>query len=195
MQFLKLYIIFKREYFMKNFFIIHGTFGHNKENWFPWLEEKLKNKGFDVYNFNYPTPEGHNFENWARVLDQAKDKISEESVFICHSIAPIFLIKYVLVNNLKIGKLISVSGVNNYNCGNPDFDDINKFMFVQDVSDFVNLCKDRICIYSKDDPYIKFSALQDFASSIEAEEIVYDKAGHFNEASGYVKFESLLDLI
>ncbi len=30
---------------MKNYFIIHGTFGHNKENWFPWLETELKNQG------------------------------------------------------------------------------------------------------------------------------------------------------
>lgn len=39
---------------MRNCFIIHGTFGHNKENWFGWLEETLKSKGFEVYNFNYP---------------------------------------------------------------------------------------------------------------------------------------------
>ena len=39
---------------MKNYFIIHGTFGYNKENWFGWLEETLKSKGFEVYNFNYP---------------------------------------------------------------------------------------------------------------------------------------------
>lgn len=99
---------------MRNCFIIHGTFGHNKENWFAWLEVTLKSKGFEVYNFNYPTPEGHNFENWSKVLDQAKDKITEESVFICHSSAPIFLIKYCLTNNIKIGKLIAVSGANNF---------------------------------------------------------------------------------
>ena len=92
---------------MKNYFIIHGTFGHNKENWFPWLEQELVNLGYEVFNFNYPTPKGHNFENWSKVLDQAKDKITEESVFICHSSAPIFLIKYCLTNNIKIGKLIS----------------------------------------------------------------------------------------
>lgn len=71
---------------MKNYFIIHGSYGHNKENWFPWLEEKIKQKGYDVFNFNYPTPNGQNFENWSKVLDQVKDKINEESVFICHSI-------------------------------------------------------------------------------------------------------------
>ena len=62
---------------MKNYFIIHGSYGHSKENWFPWLEEKIKQKGYDVFNFNYPTPNGQNFENWSKVLDQVKDKINE----------------------------------------------------------------------------------------------------------------------
>ncbi|MBE5758376.1 MAG: hypothetical protein E7345_05605 [Clostridiales bacterium] len=177
---------------MRNYFIIHGTFGHNKENWFSWLEETLKSNGFDVYNFNYPTPEGHNFENWSKVLDQAKYKITEESVFICHSSAPIFLIKYCLTNSVKIGKLIAVSGANNFKVGVPEFDDINKFMFVDDVSNFKNLCKERICFYAKNDPYIKLEALQDFARSIVAKEIVYDNAGHFNASAGYTEFKDIL---
>ena len=177
---------------MKNYFIIHGTFGHNKENWFGWLENLLKSKGFDVYNFNYPTPVGHNFENWSKVLNQAKEKITDESVFICHSSAPIFLIKYCLTNNVRIGKLVSVSGANNFKVGVPEFDDINKFMFVDDVSKFKNLCKERICFYSKDDPYIKLYALEDFAQSIQAEKIIYDNAGHFNENAGYSVFEDII---
>lgn len=179
---------------MKNYFIIHGTFGHNQENWFPWLEKELKSSGNEVFNFNYPTPEGHTFENWSQVLDQAKDKITEESVFICHSSAPIFLIKYCLTNDIKIGKLIAVSGANNFKVGVPEFDDINKFMFVDDVSNFINLCKERICIYSKNDPYIKPHELEDFAKSIKAKSIVYDKAGHFNSSAGYTKFEDVLKL-
>ena len=91
---------------MKNYFIIHGTFGHNKENWFGWLEETLKSMGFDVYNFK-------------------------------------------------------------------------------------NLCKERICFYAKNDPYIKLEALQDFARSIEAKELVYDNAGHFNASAGYTEFKDI----
>ena len=33
---------------MKNYFIIHGTYGHNKENWFPWLENELTKQGFEI---------------------------------------------------------------------------------------------------------------------------------------------------
>ena len=180
---------------MKNYFIVHGTFGHNKENWFGWLEEELKLKGYNVYNFNYPTPEGHNFENWSKVLDKAKDKITNESVFICHSIAPIFIVKYCLTNNISIGKLISVSGANNFKVGVPEFDEINRFMFVNDVSNFKTLCKERICFYSKNDPYVKLEALQSFAKSIDAMEIVYEDAGHFNTSAGYTTFVDILNYL
>ena len=180
---------------MKNYFIIHGTFGHNKENWFGWLEDVLKNKEFNVYNFNYPTPEGHNFKNWSNVLNLVQEYISEDSVFICHSSASIFLVKYCLQNNIKIGRLISVSGFNNYIGGHPEFDDINKDMFVDDVSRFVDLCRERICIYSIDDPYISLDASSKFAKSLEASEVVYENAGHFNEKSGYSTFEDILNYL
>ena len=84
---------------MKNCFIIHGTFGHNQENWFPWLEHELKLRGgYEVFNLNYPTPEGQNFESWSRVLNRYKDKITDETVFICHSIGCVFLVKYCIHN-------------------------------------------------------------------------------------------------
>ena len=176
---------------MKNFFIIHGTFGHNKENWFPWLENKLKEQGKEVFNFNYPTPEGQSFESWSAVLDKVRDKITPESVFVCHSIASVFLVKYCIVNNLHIKKLISVSGANNFSVGIKEFDDINKSMFIDDVSNFKNLCPERICYFSENDPYVKLQDLESFADSISAKKVVYKNAGHFNEKAGYTKFEDL----
>lgn len=151
--------------------------------------------GYEVYNFNYPTPKGQNFENWSKVLDKVKDKITQDIVFICHSIAPIFLIKYCINNNIKIGKLISVSGINNFKGGIPEFDEINKFMFVDDVSNFIDLCDERICIYSNNDPYIKIEELKNFANSIKVKQIVFENAGHFNEKAGYTKFEYILTLL
>lgn len=179
---------------MKNYFIIHGTYGHNKENWFPWLEKELIKKGFEVFNFNYPTPDGQNFENWSKVLDKVKYKITDESIFICHSIGCVFLAKYCIENNLKVNKVIFVSGCNNY-YHLEEFDKFNKFMYTNRLSEFINLCYDRTCIYSKDDPYIKLEALEDFAKSINAKTIIYDKAGHFNEKSGFTKFEDLLNIV
>lgn len=30
---------------MKNYFIIHGSFGSSQDNWFPWLEKKILTGG------------------------------------------------------------------------------------------------------------------------------------------------------
>ena len=68
-------------------------------------------------------------------------------------------------------------------------------MYTDEINRFINLCNERICIYSKDDPYIKIDALESFAQSINAKEFVYEKAGHFNEKAGYTKFENLLKLL
>ncbi len=147
-----------------------------------------------VYNFNYPTPEGQSFESWGGVLNQVRDQITEESCFICHSIGCVFLAKFCIENNIKIGKCIFVSGCNNYYFLE-DFDKINKFMYTDKLNEFKKLCKERICIYSKDDPYVKLDALESFAKEIDAKTFVYEKAGHFNEKAGYTKFEDLLNLI
>ena len=34
---------------MKNYFIIHGSFGNSQENWFPWLEEQIKRGGTSAF--------------------------------------------------------------------------------------------------------------------------------------------------
>lgn len=178
----------------RNFFIIHGAYGHNKENWFPWLENELTKKGYDVYNLNYPTPENQNFENWSKILDSHIDKITENTTFICHSISCAFLIKYCTLNNIKIDKAFFVSGFNNYYF-KPDFDKINKSMFTNEVSIFKDYCQDITCIYSKNDPFITFEELKNFADSINAKHLVYENAGHFNEKFGYKKFDDLLKII
>ena len=179
---------------MKNYFIIHGTFGYAKENWFPWLENELTAKGEIVFNFDYPTPENQDFLNWSAVLNKVKDKISENSIFICHSIGCVFLAKYCIENNIKIGKCIFVSGCNNY-FAIEKFDKINKFMFTDRLDEFSKLCKTRICIYSKDDPYIPVSYLESFAKTIKAKSYVYENAGHFNSNSGYTTFPDILKLL
>ncbi|MBI5073039.1 hypothetical protein HZA99_04435 [Candidatus Woesearchaeota archaeon] len=42
---------------MKYAIIVHGTDGHPQENWFPWLKEKLKLYGYEVFVPQFPTPQ------------------------------------------------------------------------------------------------------------------------------------------
>ena len=68
-------------------------------------------------------------------------------------------------------------------------------MFIEDISEFIKLCKKRICIYGKDDPYISFEALESFAVSLKADKVIYERGGHFNESSGYIEFDDLLNYL
>ncbi len=180
---------------MKNYFIIHGSFGSSQENWFPWLEQTLNSRGGGVQVINLDFPIGENkqtYANWEMVLNSVRRFITEESVFFCHSISCIFLVKYCIRNNIKIGKAIFVSGFNQYLGLDEDFDDVNCTMYTTRCSEFSELCGERICYYSNNDPYVKLEKLKEFVTLVNGKPVVVADGGHFNKAAGYLEFNDLL---
>ena len=181
---------------MKNYFIIHGSFGNSNEHYLPWLKGELE-KSAEVVCVDFPI--GVNiqcYETWSKVLDKYKNKINSETVFVGRSIGPIFAIKYIIENDLNIDKLISISGFNNYEVDGGDYDKVNESMFVKNLSDFKSHSKKIVCVISENDPYVKLSALLSFANEIADKIINIKDGGHFNADSGYgEKFEELLKLI
>ena len=129
------------------------------------------------------------------VLNSVKRFINKDSVFFCHSISCIFLVKYCVKNNIKIGKAVFVSGFNHYLGLNEVFDDVNCSMYTTRANEFKNLCKNRICYYSKNDPYVKLEKLEEFAKLVDGKSVIVENAGHFNKSSGYTEFKDLLKYI
>lgn len=60
---------------------------------------------------------------------------------------------------------------------------------------FKDYCPKRISFYSDDDPYVPRKDAENFANQINSEKVMIDKAGHFNEKSGYTEFKELLKYI
>ena len=146
-----------------SYIIIHGSFGSKDGNWFPWLKNKLSDKNVVVPQM--PVGVGNqNFENWSKVLDDLK--IDENTTIIAHSIAPIFVCKYLITNKIKVKKLIFVCGFNNYLGIDPDFDAVNEPMFIDNLEEIKNYCNNIICFYSNNDPYVKFDVEKSFADTI-----------------------------
>ena len=131
-----------------------------------------------------------NFDSWSEVLN--KIDINEFTTIIAHSIAPIFICKYLITNKIKVKKLIFVCGFNNYFGINRDFDTVNGPMYIDNYTDIKNYCDNIICYYSDNDPYVKYEVEKEFASSISNKEYVIKGGGHINSESGYISFEAIL---
>ena len=154
---------------MNNYIIIHGSFGSSEGNWFPWLKMKLEEKNNIVDVPQMPIGVGiQNYENWSKEIN--KLSITENTTIIAHSIAPVFVCKYLINNKIKVKKLIFVCGFNNYLGINPDYDAVNEPMYLDNLGEIKKYCNDIICFYSDNDPYVKFEVEKEFADSVSNEQ-------------------------
>lgn len=179
---------------MENYIIIHGSFGSKDGNWFPWLKEQLENNHKKVEVPQMPVGVGNqNFENWSNVLKQLV--INENTIIIAHSIAPIFVCKYLISNKIRVKKLVFVCGFNNYLGIDSDFDSVNEPMFVDNYEEIKNYCKDIVCFYSDNDPYVKIEVEKEFADIVSNEQHIIKNGGHINAESGYTEFADILQVL
>lgn len=176
---------------MNNYVILHGSFGSPDSNWFPWLKIELEKRGHKVDVPQMPIGvDRQTFENWSKVLKELN--INENTIIIAHSIAPIFVCKYLITNQIRVKRLVFVCGFNNYLGISPEYDAVNKSMFVDNWADVKKYCKDIICYYSDNDPYVSYTAEKEFADTITNQQYVIKNGGHINAESGYIKFKEIL---
>ena len=183
---------------MENYFIIHGSFGSPYSNWFGWLYDFLESEQKQVYVPNFPIGVGlQNYENWSKLLKYYYDLglINENTTIIGHSIAPIFICKFLTQNKIKVKKCIFVCGFNNYLGINEEYDAVNESMYFENIEDIKNYSDEIICFYSDNDPYVKYEAEKDFAEKVATESILIKNAGHINLESGYDTFEDIVNYL
>lgn len=180
---------------MKNYMILHGSFSSPFSNWIPYLRNELEQRNLEVYTPDLPSGVGfQNYTNWEKMmlLYYENGILNENTTIFAHSIAPVFVCKFLVKNKIKIKKLVSVCGFNNYLGINEEYDNVNETMYIDNLSEIKNYCDDIICYYTKNDSYVKFEAEKEFADSIASKQIIIDEGGHLNSESGYTNFPDLL---
>ncbi len=178
-----------------NYFIIHGSFSSPFSNWIPYLRNEIANKELEVYTPDLPSGVGYqNYTNWENMMNEyvKLGLINENTTIYAHSIAPVFVCKFLINNKVKIKRLISVCGFNNYLGINEEYDNVNESMYLDNLKEVKEYCNDIICYYSKHDPYVKYDVEKEFADTIADEQIIIEDGGHLNSESGYTEFEELL---
>lgn len=179
----------------ENYFIIHGSFGTPYSNWFSWLYQVISTQDKQVYVPSFPIGINYqNYENWSKLFKVYLDLklINENTTIIGHSIAPVFISKFLVENKVKVKKLIFVCGFNNYLGINEEYDTVNKSMYFENIETIKEYAHDIICFYSDNDPYVKYEAEKEFANKVASVQILLTGAGHINSESGFNAFENIV---
>lgn len=177
---------------MVNVFIIHGSYGHPEENWFPWLKKELENSGCKVFVPKFPTPENQSLKSWLDVFKKYENYLNEDSIVVGHSLGPAFLLS--ILEKRKVKAAFFVAGFLS-SAGNPKFDEVNK-TFINKNFDWQKIkqnCKTFYVYHSDTDPYLPLAKGDDLAEKLGVKLKVIKNAGHFNKSAGYTKFPLLLD--
>ncbi len=182
----------------ENYFIIHGSFSNPYSNWIGWLHNFIEDEGKQVYVPDFPIGVGYqNYENWSKLFKIYLDfgLINENTTIIGHSIAPVFISKFLTKNKIKVKKLIFVCGFNNYFGIDAEYDAVNGSMYFDGLEEVKKYTNEIICFYSNNDPYVKFEAEKDFADKLGAKQVLLNNAGHINSESGYDTFEEIVSYL
>lgn len=181
-----------------NYLLVHGSFGSPFSNWIPYLRKEIEERNLDVYTPDFPTGVGYqNYENWSILLKCYLDSgiLNGNTIIFAHSIAPVFICKFLIENKVNVKRLVFVCGFNNYFGIDEDYDAVNESMYLDNLEDIKQYCDDIICYYSDNDPYVNFEVEKKFADTITENQIIISGGGHLNSESGYEKFSELLKYI
>ena len=177
-----------------NYLLVHGSFGNPFSNWIPYLRSEIENKNLTVYTPDFPTGvRFQNYDAWSKLLRVYADSniINENTVIFAHSIAPIFICKFLVQNKIRVKRLVFVCGFNNYFGINEEYDTVNRSMYFENLEEVKKYCDDIICMYSDNDPYVRYESEKEFADTITENQIIFSGGGHLNSESGYTDFKLL----
>lgn len=194
---------------------MHGSYGSTEENWFRWLEQKLKILGHEVLLEQFPV------DDWDKVSKIRPEKISEFTpvqslsvwedyfvsntlprvkdepfVFIGHSSAPIFMLHMLQKYPIQLAGAIFVAPFFDIPDRPPiwQFYPTNKTFYSYDF-DFAKI-KSQIgksyVVYGDNDPYVPPAESPLFAEKLGSEKILVKNGGHCG--SIFKEFPLILDL-
>ena len=177
-------------------FIFHGTGGHPKENWFPWLTEKMQEHNIEVITPQFPTPENQSLQTWLEVLAPHQYRFDQNTIAIGHSLGGLFLLRVLerLEHPIKASFFVAAPVL------------VKPIKFYEADEKFAaglefdwetirtNAGSARV-FHSDNDPFVSLGNGEELARQLGIELNFVPNAGHFNESAGYTKFDQLWEEI
>ena len=181
---------------MANVLIVHGSYGHPKENWFPWLKSKLEDLGCNVFVPKFPTPKNQKLDAWLDVLKEYEPYLDKNSILVGHSMGCALILRKLELLNVKTKSVFLVGGFTK-DLWSGKYRKIIDTFFDKPFNwkEIRQKSKNFVIYQSDNDPLVPVSMGKEIAKNLNGELIIVKNAGHFNKESGYTKFDILLEKI
>jgi hypothetical protein len=185
---------------MKNVLILHGTQANSSSNWFSWLRDELKKKGFKVWLPDLPNSNLPSLQAINRFIFANKDwDFNADSIIVGHSSGAIAILAILseLPENVILDKCILVSYFTKDSPGGKWELNAKLFDFDFDFDKIKKHAKKFVIVHSDNDPYGLLEDAKALAEKLGSELIIKKGQGHFNLEKGeqYHQFPFLLKLI
>lgn len=158
---------------MKNVVIIHGYNGDTSQTFGPYVKNECEKRKIECILPKFPMKQEATFENWKEIMDGFMNQITEDTIFVAHSLGAQFIPKYLALQNRKINTYISIAGFINDHSGREDLRVVlNRFQpNEKDFEDLIKLTKNRYAIYSDNDHLNPQEELEKYAEKINAKKV------------------------
>jgi len=177
---------------MKSAILLHGIGGSPQGNWFPWFQQELHEKGFDVFVPQMPNSSEPTLREWLVFFDAEFPALTEDVHLVGHSLGATCILRILEKTQKTVGSVTLVAAPVE-KMGN-DFD-ARIASFIDHPYDWSAIKKNAkafYVIYSDDDPYVPLRQGEELASQLGTQLKVINKGGHLNQGSGYTEFSALL---
>jgi len=176
--------------------IIHGWGATPEGDWFPWVKQKLVERGIEVEIPIMPNTDEPKIIPWVNKLKELG--LNEETVIIGHSVGCQTILRYLEQADIKIKKAILVSPwmtINKNNCDEEEEPWEIAQPWAETPIDF-NKIKDKaeefVVIYSEDDPYAIKEDVDNLIKVLNAKEVNVGKKGHIDTYAGITELPEVL---
>lgn len=187
---------------MKQVIILHGIGGNPELNWYPYLADKLKQRGFIVDIPRLPNPDKPDIEKTYRLITSTYE-INDDTILVGHSSGATLALGLLqkLPSKILITQVILIAGFIDTNLTPELFNYINRsdyeFLFPKrwDWLKIKQAARKFTVMHSRDDPFVPVRHAYTLKKELETQLILFPESKHFSITSGGPKFKKFPQLL
>ncbi len=176
---------------MKNALILHGTNATSEDNWFPWLQQQLEERGWKVWVPDLPNADKPSMKRYNKfILSNEGWVFDQNSVIIGHSSGAVEILG--LLQALPKETVIDTCIFVGVFKGDLGWEPLQELWDV-DVryEEIRRKAKQFVFLHSNDDPYCPLDHAKDLSNKLGGELIIKEGAQHFSIDPGGPQFKRL----